>query len=119
VELISLGIVGRLLYRWARSRLPVSGRRMAAVAVLTQALDVALLWLGLVYVPNHFDADLPVLVRMVPDAGLFMVPALVLAAAWCVVRSALMAWLWYRSRRGPLPDAIVEAHPADLMAPFG
>jgi CubicO group peptidase (beta-lactamase class C family) len=98
-ELVSLGVLGRVLYRWARSGRPVSGRRIAAVAVLPLLLDAAILWLGLVYIPSHFDADLPVIVRTVPDAGLFIVPALVLAAAWATVRTALAAWLWFRSPR--------------------
>ena len=110
-ELVSLGVVGRVLYRWARNGRPVPGRRLAAVGVLPLLLDATILWLGLVYIPSHFDADLPVIVRTVPDAGLFIVPALVLAAAWAAVRTALAAWLWFRSRAaapglsptGPLP----------------
>lgn len=97
-ELVSLAVLGRVLFRWARSGGPVSGRRIAAVGVLPLLLDAAILWLGLVYIPSHFDADLPVIVRTVPDAGLFIVPALVLAAAWAAVRTALAAWLWFRSR---------------------
>ncbi|SLK00123.1 CubicO group peptidase, beta-lactamase class C family [Arthrobacter sp. P2b] len=112
-ELVSLGFVGRALNRWGRSGRPVPGRRIAAVAVLPLLLDAAILWLGLVYIPNHFDADLPVIVRTVPDAGLFIVPALVLAAVWATVRTAVAAWLWFRSRAaapGPSPTAPLR-HP--------
>ncbi|MDF2048448.1 serine hydrolase domain-containing protein [Arthrobacter sp. Cr_A7] len=116
-ELVSLVVLGRVLYRWARNGRPVSGRRLAAVGVLPLLLDAAILWLGLVYIPSHFDADLPVIVRTVPDAGLFIVPALVLTAAWAAVRTALAAWLWFRLRAaapGPSPTGPLPHPTSDL-----
>jgi hypothetical protein len=117
-ELLSVVFVSRALVRWVRGRRQILTRRVFTIALLPLVLDAAILWLGLVYVPEHFDLDLPAIVRSVPDVGLFLVPALVLAAAWAVVRSALVGWLWYRSGRRRGPEG-VEASPADLMAPFG
>lgn len=98
-ELVSLVLGGRILLSWVRSRRPIPQNRFAAVAILPLLLDTTVLWLGFVYVPAHFDDDLPVIIRTVPDAGLFIVPALILAATWGVARTVIVAWLWHRSRR--------------------
>lgn len=98
-ELVSVAVGGRVLYRWVRRRRTVSQRGLAVVGVLPLALDITVLWLGLIYLPTHFDDDLPVIIRTVPDAGLFIVPALLLAVTWAVARTAVLAWLWRRSRR--------------------
>lgn len=98
-EIASLIICAYALYRWVRSTQPPSRRRIAIIAILPLILDAGILWLALVYIPVNFNTDLPVIIRTVPDAGLFLLPALILAAGWGAIRTTLITALWYRNTR--------------------
>lgn len=96
-ELASLVLCCRILYGWVSGTKPASRKRLAAVFFLPLFLDAAVLWVALAYVPEHFRSDLPVIIRTVPDAGLFLVPALALAIGWGLLRTLVVPALWYRA----------------------
>ena len=94
-EIVSLAWALRTLWRRRRAAAGAAGpstRRVAIGLVVALALDVFVAWFYVVYTPDHFEADLAVLLRSVPDAALFIVPSLALALVWGPVRTALLAW---------------------------
>lgn len=78
-------------------------RRVLIGAALAVALDVAVLWLFVVYAPSTYDVTFPVLVRSLPDLGLLIVPGVALAAVWGPIRSVLLVRtaMWSELSRAP------------------
>lgn len=76
---------------------------LGGVAVVALAVDAALLWLCLGYVPDRFAVPLVAILRHIPDVGTALVPALVLAVAWPVPRTLLLAGKIRHARRRDAP----------------
>ena len=72
------------------------------LAAAALALDGLLVWLSLVHAPARFAVDLAVFVSQLPDVGLALLPALVLALLWPIPRTALLGHRALLVRRGPL-----------------
>jgi CubicO group peptidase (beta-lactamase class C family) len=75
--------------------------------VLAIALDVLVAWLYLISLPDHFDADVPVMLYGIPDLALVMIPTLALAVVWGPIRTTWLGWLLFRAsrRRAPATQA--------------
>jgi MFS family permease len=86
----------------AEGRMPPSRRRILIGALLALALDIAILWLFVSYAPGAYDASFTVLVSSLPDLGLLIVPAVLLAAVWGPIRTVLLTLTAIRQPRGPV-----------------
>jgi len=54
------------------------------------------------YAPGAYDASFTVLVSSLPDLGLLIVPAVLLAAVWGPIRTVLLTLTAIRQPRGPV-----------------
>ena len=104
-ELVSLSWSGRANWRLRRSGPKRPRRRRIAIGgTLALALDLIVLWLLIVHVPDEFDVDLSVILRGQPDLALLIVPTLALAAIWGVLRTVLLGRAWLLPRHPPSGD---------------
>lgn len=79
-----------LLQRRSRTGVRVrTGRRWAAL-LGPLVFDCAVVAFALWYVPEHFQTPLRTIVSSVPDSGLLIVIALILAVGWGTSRTVLL-----------------------------
>jgi CubicO group peptidase (beta-lactamase class C family) len=102
VALLVLEVLSLLwwLLRFRRlARRPATRRlRLVVQEAASLGLDAFVVWLYLIYAPEHFENTFWTIVRQSPDLGLVGLPTLALALFWGPVRTVLLAWFIVRRR---------------------
>ena len=90
VRLALLAWSVRFLIARTRRHGRASPPRRWPVLSIPLLFDVAILWAAFIYLPEHFDSPLRGIIRAAPDAGIFIVIAIGIAALWGTTRTILL-----------------------------
>ena len=83
--MITLNIVLWAIFYWRRWR-HSRPLRLVWHALLPLALDLVLMWLGLVFVPNLLEGTLPMLLVFAPDLALILLACAVVVGVTAVAQ---------------------------------
>lgn len=98
-------LVWSLWWLARRARRPMGTRRRLVPLLVPLALDLFVVWLALVRIPDTYSASPARILESVPDIGLVMMVTLAIAVIWGTIRTILMLLAWRRGQRTPGPVA--------------
>ena len=97
LEVVSLAWSLWWLARRARDPMSTWRRLLALLVPLT--LDLFVVWLALIYIPDIYSASPTRILESLPDIGLVEMVTLVIAVIWGTIRTLFMLLAWRRAGR--------------------